>query len=242
MTMLRPRLWTPPHDAAAAKRLPALTAQLQTRLQQIVRQHQHIKFASSLAVEDMVITDVIVRAQLPIEVFTLNTGALNNETQKLLRAAYEHWGIRITEYRPDEEAVDAYVAAHGKQAFYDSVALRRECCHIRKIEPLGRALSKADAWITGQRREQSTTRTALALAEQDKAHGIAKYNPLADWLETEVWAYARMQQLPVNELYQQGYPSIGCEPCTRPVKAGEDIRAGRWWWESQDSKECGLHK
>nr|WP_303832250.1 phosphoadenylyl-sulfate reductase [Snodgrassella alvi] len=242
MTMLRPRLWTPPHDAAATGHLPALTTELTTRLQQIAQQHHHVKFASSLAVEDMVITDVIAREQLPIEVFTLNTGALNSETLSLLGAVRQHWGIRIAEYRPDEHAVNAYIATHGKLAFYDSVALRRECCHIRKIEPLGRALSQADAWITGQRREQSATRTALALAEQDQVHGMAKYNPLAEWLETEIWAYARQQQLPVNALYQQGYPSIGCEPCTRPVKAGEDIRAGRWWWESQDSKECGLHK
>lgn len=240
--MLRPRLWSPPHDAAATQRLPVLTAELQNRLEQIVSQHQHVKFASSLAVEDMVITDVIVHAQLPVEVFTLNTGALNSETCQLLDAAGRHWNIQIVEYRPDEAAVDAYVTAHGKLAFYDSVALRRECCHIRKIEPLNRALSDADAWITGQRREQSSTRTELALVEQDQTHAMAKYNPLADWLETDVWAYAEAKQLPVNALYMQGYPSIGCEPCTRPVKVGEDIRAGRWWWESRDSKECGLHK
>ena len=120
--------------------------------------------------------------------------------------------------------------------------MRRRCCEIRKIEPLNRALADADAWLTGQRREQSVTRSGLDFAEQDSERGIAKYNPIFDWTEAEVWAYVQSRGLPFNGLYRQGYPSIGCAPCTMPVKEGDDIRAGRWWWESRDSKECGLHK
>ena len=135
-----------------------------------------------------------------------------------------------------------YEEEKGKFAFYESVELRRECCHIRKIEPLNRAIQGADAWLTGQRREQSATRTVLPFAEQDQSRGIDKYNPIFDWSETDVWAYILANNVPYNDLYHQGFPSIGCEPCTRQVKQGEDIRAGRWWWESKDSKECGLHK
>lgn len=240
--MFRSQLWTPPHDTAAMTRLPALTTALDARLRDIAAQFSRVKLASSLAVEDMVITDAIVRLKLPFEVFTLNTGRLNAETTALLPTALKRWHLAITEYRPQTAAVADYVREHGKNAFYDSVALRRECCHIRKIEPLNRALADADAWITGQRREQSATRTELALAERDNTRGIAKFNPIFDWHETDVWAYAGQHELPINALYRQGYPSIGCEPCTKPVKAGEDIRAGRWWWESRDSKECGLHK
>lgn len=238
----RPHLWTPPDDAAAINRLPALTASLEGRLHAVAARFGRVKLASSLAVEDMVVTDAIVRLNLPFTVFTLNTGLLNAETLALLTQAQKRWGITITEYVPDTLAAAAFVQAHGPLAFYDSVALRRECCHIRKIAPLNRALANADAWLTGQRREQSATRTALAFEEVDTTRHIAKFNPLFDWHETDVWAYAEAYDVPVNALYHQGYPSIGCEPCTRPVKEGEDIRAGRWWWENRDSKECGLHK
>ncbi|MDU5801510.1 MAG: phosphoadenylyl-sulfate reductase, partial [Haemophilus parainfluenzae] len=145
-------------------------------------------------------------------------------------------------FQPIADEVIRYEEEKGKFAFYESVELRRECCHIRKIEPLNRAIQGADAWLTGQRREQSATRTALPFAEQDQSRGIDKYNPIFDWSETDVWAYILANNVPYNELYHQGFPSIGCEPCTRQVKQGEDIRAGRWWWESKDSKECGLHK
>lgn len=240
--LLRPQLWTPPHDDAAVQRLPELTASLEERLRQIAARFLRVKFASSLAVEDMVVTDVAVRLGLPFEVFTLNTGKLNAETLALPEAAKKRWQLDIMQYAPDATEAAAFVEQHGATAFYDSVALRRECCRIRKIEPLNRALSDVDAWLTGQRREQSATRTELPFEEQDAARGITKFNPIADWHETDVWAYVEAHDLPVNELYRQGYPSIGCEPCTRPVKAGENIRAGRWWWESSDSKECGLHK
>ncbi|WP_037585429.1 phosphoadenylyl-sulfate reductase [Stenoxybacter acetivorans] len=240
--MFRPPLWTPPHDAAAVARLPDLIKSLNTRLCGIAARFTRVKLASSLAAEDMVITDAIVRLKLPFEIFTLNTGKLNAEIVALLSVAKQHWGLTIVEYMPEAAVAAQYVREYGENAFYDSVALRRLCCHIRKIEPLNRALADADAWLSGQRREQSDTRAELGLAEHDSARDIAKFNPIFDWHETDVWAYAEQYDLPINALYHQGYPSIGCEPCTKPVKAGEDIRAGRWWWESRDSKECGLHK
>ncbi len=138
-------------------------------------------------------------------------------------------------------AVEAYVKDHGLNAFYESVDLRKSCCGIRKVEPLNRALAGVEAWVTGQRREQSVTRTELHEQEHDAARGIEKYNPLAEWTEADVWAYLRHFDVPVNPLHARGYPSIGCEPCTRAIRPGEDSRAGRWWWESRDTKECGLH-
>ena len=144
-------------------------------------------------------------------------------------------------YRPQPEAVDAYVAQNGLNAFYDSVEMRRECCRVRKVEPLGRALAGNKAWVTGQRRAQSSTRAELHVQEDDPAHGMVKFNPLADWSEQDVWNYIRDHGVPYNALHDQGYPSIGCAPCTRAIEPGEDVRAGRWWWENPDSKECGLH-
>ncbi|MDN2698037.1 phosphoadenylyl-sulfate reductase [Janthinobacterium sp. SUN073] len=198
-------------------------------------------FASSLAAEDMVLTDMILKAKLPIGIFSLETGRLHQETLAVLdkvKARYDH---DITLYRPQPEAVAAYVEQNGLNAFYNSVEMRRECCRIRKVEPLGRALAGNKAWVTGQRRAQSTTRAELHVQEDDPAHAMTKFNPLADWSEQDVWDYIRANDVPYNALHDQGYPSIGCEPCTRAVQPGEDVRAGRWWWENPDSKECGLH-
>lgn len=198
-------------------------------------------FASSLAAEDMVLTDMILKAKLPIGIFSLETGRLHQETLAVLdkvKARYDH---DITLYRPQPAAVAAYVEQNGLNAFYNSVEMRRECCRIRKVEPLGRALAGNKAWVTGQRRAQSTTRAELHVQEIDAAHAMTKFNPLADWSEDDVWAYIRANDVPYNALHDQGYPSIGCEPCTRAVQPGEDVRAGRWWWENPDSKECGLH-
>lgn len=221
--------------------LDEMEAVLVERLGKIAGAHDIVKFASSLAAEDMLLTHVILRNRLPIHIFTLNTGRLHDETVGMLERVKARYGYEIAQYVPQAEAVDHYVAAHGRNAFYESVDLRKECCQIRKVEPLGRALSDANAWLTGQRREQSVTRGELAFAEQDEARGIAKYNPLFDWSEAQVWAYLTARDVPVNPLHARGYPSIGCEPCTRAIKPGEDSRAGRWWWESKDSKECGLH-
>ncbi|MGR3807856.1 phosphoadenylylsulfate reductase (thioredoxin) [Pasteurella testudinis DSM 23072] len=241
--MFKPNLWQIPQpQSAVLANLNVRIEDLQQRLQHIATQHQRVKFASSLAVEDMVITDMIVKSAVGIEIFTLETGRLNPETLTLLdqiEAFYPK--LKLQRYYPQPQQVAQYVEQQGKDAFYQSIELRKQCCFIRKVEPLNRALRQADAWLTGQRREQSVTRTDLPFYETDGARQIAKYNPIFDWSEQDVWAYILTYQVPYNALYRQGYPSIGCEPCTRPVKAEEDIRAGRWWWENKDSKECGLH-
>ena len=198
-------------------------------------------FASSLAAEDMVLTDLILKAKLPIGIFTLETGRLHAETLGMLDTIRQTYGYEVAPFRPDPVEVEAYVSTNGLNAFYDSVEMRRECCRIRKVEPLKRALAGNRAWITGQRRAQSTTRAGLDVQEPDAAHDMVKFNPLADWSETDVWDYIRANEVPYNPLHDRGYPSIGCEPCTRAIQPGEDVRAGRWWWENPDSKECGLH-
>jgi phosphoadenosine phosphosulfate reductase len=210
-------------------------------LERIARDFSPAVFASSLAAEDMVLTDLILRAGLPITIFSLETGRLHKETLDVLDKVKAQYGHEIKVYRPQPELVEEYVTKNGLNAFYDSVEMRKECCRIRKVEPLGRALAGKQAWITGQRRSQSTTRAELAVQEDDAAHGMQKFNPLADWSEANVWEYIRTNTVPYNVLHDRGYPSIGCEPCTRAIQPGEDVRAGRWWWESADSKECGLH-
>lgn len=200
-----------------------------------------VALASSLSAEDMVLTHLVADASLPISVFAIDTGRLHDETLALIDAAREQLGVAIEVYRPDPAAVAAYVADHGANAFYDSLDLRKSCCHIRKVEPLERALKGKRGWITGQRREQAATRTELAEREHDAARGIEKFNPLADWSWDDVLAYAKAHNVPINPLHARGYISIGCDPCTRAIRPGEDPRAGRWWWEQSDSKECGLH-
>ena len=216
---------------------------LETRstLHRIAEEFSPAVFASSLAAEDMVLTDLILRAKLPIGIFSLETGRLHAETLDVLERIKETYGVDVMLYRPEKFAVDAYVYKYGLNAFYDSIALRKECCRIRKIEPLNLALAGHIAWITGQRRAQATTRTALDVQEYDAARNMTKFNPLADWSEDEIWHYIHENDVPYNLLHDRGYPSIGCEPCTRAIQPGEDVRAGRWWWESPESKECGLH-
>lgn len=221
--------------------LAARWRELGARLADVQQRYPDAALASSLAAEDMLLTHAIYSAGLDLEVFTLDTGRLHAETLGVLDAVREHYGREITVYRPVATAVEQHVAAHGAYAFYESVELRRACCQIRKVEPLKRALAGRGAWITGQRRAQSTTRGELPLEEDDKTFGLYKFNPLADWSEEDVWSVIRTLGIPYNPLHDQGYPSIGCEPCTRAIRPGEDLRAGRWWWESSDSKECGLH-
>ncbi|HJV85505.1 MAG TPA: phosphoadenylyl-sulfate reductase [Noviherbaspirillum sp.] len=221
--------------------LNKLVAATQATLARIAGDFTPAVFASSLAAEDMVLTDMILRAKLPIRIFTLETGRLHKETLGMLDRIRKTYGYEVQLYKPEQPAVDAYVQQHGLNAFYDSVELRKECCRIRKVEPLNRALAGNKAWVTGQRRAQSTTRAELAVQENDEAHGMAKFNPLADWSEDDVWNYIRDNQVPYNPLHDKGFPSIGCEPCTRAIQPGEDVRAGRWWWENPESKECGLH-
>ncbi|WP_323120990.1 phosphoadenylyl-sulfate reductase [Burkholderia alba] len=226
---------------AVTPELAAKIARLDTLLAAIAARHPRVKFASSLAAEDMLVTHAILSKGVSIGIFSLNTGRLHAETLGMIDRVRERYGYEIEQFHPLQDAVDGYVAQHGLNAFYESVDLRKRCCEIRKVEPLNRALSGIDAWVTGQRREQSVTRAELHEEEQDAARGIAKYNPLADWTEADVWAYLKAFDVPVNPLHARGYPSIGCEPCTRAIRPGEDSRAGRWWWESRDTKECGLH-
>lgn len=243
MTIVRPIFWKiPVIDQKEVSLLADKVQQLDQRLREIVQTHQQVRFAHSLAVEDTVIMDRIARLQLSVGVFTLDTGLLNTETYELLqRLAQRYPQLPMEHYFPDADAIANYVQSYGKTAFYDSVERRKQCCFLRKVAPLNKALAQADAWLTGQRQSQSVTRQGLAFSEWDDDRQMDKYNPIFDWSEQEVWAYILQFDLPFNELYHQGYPSIGCEPCTRPVKQGENIRAGRWWWESQESKECGLH-
>ena len=221
--------------------LSTLIDATQQTLTRIAADFSPAVFASILAAEDMVLTDMILKAKLPIGIFSLETGRLHQETLAVLGKVKDRYEHDITLYRPQPEAVAQYVEQNGLNAFYNSVEMRRECCRIRKVEPLGRALAGNKAWVTGQRRAQSTTRAELHVQEDDAAHAMTKFNPLADWSEEDVWAYIRANDVPYNALHDQGYPSIGCEPCTRAVQPGEDVRAGRWWWENPDSKECGLH-
>lgn len=228
----------------AAGLAPALAVrwhELIARLADARQRYPDAALASSLAAEDMVLTHAIYSAGLDLEVFTLDTGRLHAETLGVLDAVRERYGREITVYRPESGAVERHVAEHGAYAFYESVELRKACCQIRKVEPLKRALAGRGAWITGQRRAQSTTRGELHLEEDDATFGLYKFNPLAEWREEDVWGVIRGLGIPYNPLHDQGYPSIGCEPCTRAIRPGEDLRAGRWWWESSDSKECGLH-
>ncbi len=223
---------------------PATAVRWQTlleRLGEIARRHPDAVVASSLAAEDMVLTHAIYSTGLPLEIFTLDTGRLHRETLDLLNEIQGAYGRAPTVHHPQPEAVHAHVAAHGAFAFYESLELRKACCNIRKVEPLKRALAGRSAWITGQRRAQAVTRGELPEQEHDAVFGLQKFNPMAAWSEQEVWQVLRHFAVPYNPLHDRGYPSIGCEPCTRAVKPGEDPRAGRWWWENADSKECGLH-
>ncbi|MEI2417343.1 phosphoadenylyl-sulfate reductase [Orrella sp. JC864] len=211
------------------------------RLGRIAARHPDAALASSLAVEDMLLTHALCTLRLPLEIFTLDTGRLHAETLGMIDIVAKRYGRAIAVMRPEPQAMQAHVAAHGAYAFYESVELRKACCRLRKVEPLRRALAGRSAWLTGQRREQAATRGALAEEEHDPVFGLRKFNPLADWTEAQVWDAVGALDVPYNPLHDQGYPSIGCEPCTRAVRPGEDARAGRWWWESADGKECGLH-
>ena len=204
--------------------------------------HPRIALASSFSLEDGVITDMLSKINPKFRVFTLDTGRLNQETYSLIDRIRARYDVPIEVYYPDTASIEKMVREHGMNLFYESVESRRLCCNVRKVEPLMRALSGLDAWITGLRREQSVTRTAVKKIEIDEAHNdIVKINPLVDWNEELVWEHTKKNGIPYNLLYDKGYTSIGCEPCTRPIKPGEDARAGRWWWESADKKECGLH-
>ncbi len=234
-------LWKIPRSEHSISDIEQLYVRLADRLKKISTRYQAVKFATSLAAEDMVIADVIASENLPIEIFTLNTGRLHQETLDMYQLVQEHYKIQIQSIEPDIEQVNQYIQDRGLNAFYESEDAKKTCCGIRKVIPLNKALKSADAWLTGQRREQAITRTELEFEELDKDRGIAKFNPIFDLTEKQMWAYLQLRNVLIHPLHKKGYPSIGCEPCTRAIKDGEDIRAGRWWWLQQDSKECGLH-
>lgn len=225
----------------SAALLEARIRLLEIELTRIADSHDRVALASSLSAEDMVIVDAIARLGLPIDVFTLETGRLHDETLALIDEAEARYGLDIARFGPEPNAVAAYVSAHGQNGFYNGVSQRQQCCAIRKVEPLNRALAGRGAWVTGQRREQSVTRVALNERERDAQRDMAKYNPLATWSWADVLAYAARFDIPMNALYARGYVSIGCEPCTKAIRPGDDPRSGRWWWEVKDNRECGLH-
>jgi len=196
--------------------------------------------ASSLGVEDMVLTDLIARHRLPIAVATLDTGLLHAETLALMARIEQHYDLRIERHRPNADDVVHFVREHGERAMYRSIELRQSCCELRKLRPLASMLEGRSAWITGLRREQSSQRARVPFRDTD-ADGRVKLNPLADWSWGDLWHYTEVHDVPYNELHDNFYPSIGCAPCTRAIAVGEDFRSGRWWWEQEGAKECGLH-
>lgn len=230
------------YDAVEAEKLEQFSAQ-ELLSWALSTYHPRIAFACSFQAEESVLIDMMHRLRgSDFRVFTLDTGRLNQETYDCMDAIRERYGIQIEVFFPDTDRVEEMVREHGLNLFYKSVEFRKLCCGIRKVEPLNRALTNLDVWMTGLRREQAVTRTGVHKVEIDKDHGgILKLNPLADWSNRQVWDYIRENQIPYNKLHDHGYPSIGCAPCTRAIKPGEDIRAGRWWWENPETKECGLH-
>ncbi len=222
-------------------RLARLASEAQELLEHAVQEHGRVVYANSLGAEAMVLTDLIWSHVPGIDMFTLDTGRLHEETRELLDRLERRYQRRMQVYYPQASALEAWVAGNGVNGFYLGQAERLSCCHIRKVEPFRRAIAGQRAWITGVRREQSLDRAQGSATEWDEKHGLWKLSPLLDWREADVWDYIHARKLPYNPLHDQGYPSVGCAPCTRAVEAGADPRSGRWWWESADSRECGLH-
>jgi len=202
-----------------------------------------VSIACSFSVEDVVLIDMVHRNGLDVGIFAIDTGRLNEETYEVAEAVTQRYGVKIDWHFPDRTAVERLERGKGLFSFRENLQNRQECCSIRKVEPLQRALAGLSGWVTGLRREQSITRSGLLSLEIDETgNNPIKINPLLEWTEEEIWDYAEMHQIPVNRLHKKGYPSIGCAPCTRAVEAGELPRAGRWWWENPEHKECGLHR
>jgi len=201
-----------------------------------------VALSSSLAAEDQTLTDIMLKQDKEARIFTLDTGRLHPETYDVMDATNLKYNIKIDVYFPNEQNVQELYKTQGVNGHYESIDKRKNCCFVRKIEPLQRALKDLDVWITGLRATQSVTRTEMPLVEYDANFDVIKVNPIINWTEDDVWDYIKENRVPYNKLHDQGFPSIGCAPCTRAVKDGEDIRAGRWWWENPEHKECGLHK
>ena len=216
---------------------------LEDKLRYLAGNYQgKVVFTTSFGYEDQVITDLIFRNEIPVQVVTLDTGRMFEETYKVFRSTIEKYGHEIKVYFPPAELVERMVAEKGPYSFYESVENRKECCYIRKVLPLKRALEGHSVWITGLRASQSPNRSGLHEVEWDEANGIVKFNPILNWSLDQVKAYIKDYNVPYNVLHDKGFISIGCEPCTRAIKPGEDFRAGRWWWEQNSGKECGLHE
>jgi phosophoadenylyl-sulfate reductase (thioredoxin)/thioredoxin-dependent adenylylsulfate APS reductase len=211
-------------------------------LELLIKRYPHkVVFSTSFGMEDQVITDFILKNKIPVEIFTLDTGRLFYETYTTWENTNEYYHTEITPYYPDAKAIERYVKDNGINAFYNSVPLRQACCHIRKVEPLKRALAGNKVWITGLRAEQSANREQMKMVEWDETNHIIKVHLLLHWRTEQVLSFLRKNGIPYNPLHDKGYPSIGCAPCTRAIREGEDFRDGRWWWESKTNKECGLH-
>jgi phosphoadenosine phosphosulfate reductase len=200
-----------------------------------------LTFSTSLGIEDQAILHAIAQSRTNIDVFTLDTGRLFPETIDTLSASERRYGITVRVLAPDAAGVEALVARDGILGFRNSIEARKSCCHVRKVLPLKRALAGASGWITGLRREQSAGRVDVPFAAWDDEYGLIKLSPIADWTQERLDAYVVRNEIPVNPLHSRGFPSIGCQPCTRPIRPGEDLRAGRWWWENDFGRECGLH-
>ena len=207
-----------------------------------VENFKNVALSSSLGVEDQVLTDLLLNKDKNANIFTLDTGRLHPETYDVMDATNLKYQIKINVFFPQNQMVQELYQTQGINGHYESIDNRKRCCNIRKIEPLKRALENVDIWITGLRASQSITRTDMPLVEYDAAFDVIKVNPLIKWSETDVWDYIKENRVPYNKLHDKGFPSIGCAPCTRAIKEGEDVRAGRWWWENPEHKECGLHK
>ena len=226
---------------ALTPRVEALVQSTRALLERAVREHGSVVYSNSLGAEAMVLTDIICTYVPQIDMVTLDTGRLPDETLALLDRVERRYQRRIPVFYPNAEAIEAYVRDNGINGFYLGQEERRSCCSIRKIEPFKRAIAGYKAWVTGVRREQSVERAHGELLAWDTQYDLYKVSPLLDWTEDDVWAYIRAKNLPYNALHDRGYPSIGCAPCTRPVEAGADPRSGRWWWEAAELRECGLH-
>lgn len=234
-------LWQIPTVNLSEDHLVGLQKKLEERLTDISSRFKDVRFATSLAAEDMVVTHGIAKNKKSIQVFTLSTGRLHSETVEMTNLVENTYGLSIERIEPNQVDIESFISQYGLNGFYDSEEAKKKCCQVRKVKPLELALKGADAWITGQRRSQSVTRLDLPFEEFDESRGIPKFNPIFDWSDDDLWAYLAWKKVPLHPLHQKGFPSIGCEPCTRAIRANEDLRAGRWWWLNQQSKECGLH-
>ena len=230
-------------DIAEVERLNAVAGDgPEALLRALIERHgRAVKLASSLGAEDQVLSHMLLTIDPKASIFVLDTGRLHQETYDLMARMMSRYRMHYEVLFPDAAALGEMVQSAGPNLFFSSVEGRKRCCGVRKVEPLGRALGDAAAWVTGLRREQSDDRADTPFVERDDAHGALKANPLADWSDDQVWGYLRDHDVPYNVLHDQGFVSIGCAPCTRAIEPGEDSRAGRWWWEQGTAKECGLH-